>query len=248
VFGGHVSAAGSRVSLAEKVPTWKLAAKLTGLDLEKTLSAFAKHAPLLGKLDGTLDIDGQGTDWDQMRDGLTGLAALAVKDGALTTADLGGSVLGGVSKGLEALGRGGAAKKVAGAGGGKTTIRDLAGKFTVKDGFLTAQSPLAFASSAGDASLGGKIGLDGRLGLDGKVSVPKKTLAEAVSGIPLPEKLEVPLALGGTLSSPSVSVRADEAAASLVKGSAKQAVEGAKEKAQDQGKKAVEGLLKRFGR
>jgi AsmA protein len=247
VFGGHVSAAGTRVSLAEKVPTWKLAAKLTGLDLEKTLSAFAQRAPLLGKLDGTLDVDGQGTDWDRMRDGLDGLAALAVKDGALTTADLGASVLGGVSQGLAALGKGAAAKKVAGAGG-KTTFKDLAGQFTVKDGFLTAKAPLAFASSAGDASLGGKIGLDGRLGLDGKVIVPKKTLAEVVSGLPLPEKLEVPLSLGGTLSSPSVSVRADEAAGALVKGGAKQAVEGAKEKVQQQGKSAVEGLLKRFGK
>jgi hypothetical protein len=182
-----------------------------------------------------------------MRDALSGLAALAVKDGALTTTDLGASVLGGVSQGLAALGKGSAAKKVGGAGG-KTTFKDLAGQFTVKDGFLTAKAPLAFASSAGDASLGGRIGLDGRLGLDGKVIVPKKTLAEVVSGLPLPEKLEVPLALGGTLSSPSVSVRADEAAASLVKGSAKQAVEGAKEKAQEKGKSAVEGLLKRFGK
>jgi AsmA protein len=248
VFGGHVSAAGTRVSLAEKVPTWKLAAKLSGLDLEKTLSAFAQRAPLLGKLDGTLDIDGQGTDWDKMRDGLDGLAALAVKDGALTTTDLGASVLGGLSQGLAALGKGAAAKKVGGAGGGKTTFRDLSGQFTVKDGFLTAKAPLTFASSAGDANLGGKIGLDGRLGLEGKVVVPKKTLAEVVSGLPLPEKLEVPLALGGTLSAPSVSVRADEAAGSLLKGGAKQAVEGAKEKAQQQGKSAVEGLLKRLGK
>jgi uncharacterized protein involved in outer membrane biogenesis len=248
VFGGNVSAAGTRVSLAEKVPAWKLVAKLSGLDLEKTLSAFSKEAPLLGKLDGALEIDGQGTEWEKMRDGLSGLAALAVKDGALTTTDLGASVLGGVAKGLEALGRGGAAKKVAGASGGKTTFKDLSGKFTVKDGFLTAQSPLAFGSSAGEASLGGKIGLDGRLALDGKVIVPKKTLADAVSGVPLPNELEVPVGLGGTLSAPSVSVRADEAAGSLVKGQAKQAVEGAKAKAKEQGQKAVEGLLKRFGK
>lgn len=247
VFGGRVSAAGTRVSLAEKVPTWRLAAKLSGLDLEKTLAAFAGRAPLLGKLDGTLDVDGQGTDWDRMRDGLSGLAGLAVKDGALTTADLGASVLGGVSQGLAALGKASAARKVGGAGG-KTTFRDLSGQFTVKDGFLTAKAPLAFASSAGDASLGGKIGLDGRLGLEGKVSVPRKTLAEVASGIPLPERLEVPLALGGTLSAPSVSVRADEAVASLVKGGAKQAIQGAREKAQQQGRSAVEGLLKRFGK
>jgi AsmA protein len=250
VFGGRVSAAGTRVSLAEKVPTWKLDAKLSGLDLEKTLAAFAGagKSPLLGKLDGTLDVDGQGTDWEKMRDGLTGLAALAVKDGALTTTDLGASVLGGVSKGLEAVGQGGAAKKVGGAAGGKTSIKDLAGKFTVKDGFLTAQSPLALASPEGDLSLGGRVGLDGRLALEGKAIVPKKTLAAVVSGIPLPEKLEVPLAVGGTLSSPSVSVKSEEAAASLVKGQGKAAVQDMQKKATDEGKKALESLLKRFGK
>lgn len=248
VFGGQVSAAGTRVSLAEPVPTWTLAAKLRGLDLEKTLSAFAGRAPLLGKLDGTLDVAGKGTDWAAMREGLSGLAALAVKDGALTTTDLGASVLGGLSQGLRAVGKGAAAQKVGGAAGGKTSFRDLAGQFTVKDGFLTAKAPLAFASSAGDATLGGKIGLDGRLGLDGQVVVPRKTLAEVASGIPLPDRLAVPLAVGGTLSAPSVSVRADQAVAALVKGGAKQAVEGARQKVEQQGRSAVKGLLKRFGK
>ena len=248
VFGGRVSASGTKVSLAEKIPTWKLAASLSGLDLEKALAAFAGRAPLLGKVDGRLDVDGKGTEWEKLRDGLDGLASLAVKDGTLTTTDLGDSVLGGVAKGLSALGRGSAAKKVGGVAGGKTTFRDLAGKFTVKDGFLAAQSPLRFGASAGEVALGGRIGLDGRLDLQGTAVVPKKVLAEVVSGIPLPEKLEVPLALGGTLSSPSVSVRADEAAATLAKGEAKAAVQGVREKAEKEGKKAVEGILKRFGK
>ncbi len=248
VFGGRVSASGTKVSLTEKVPAWKLVASLSGLDLEKALAAFAGRAPLLGKVDGRLDIEGKGTEWEKLRDGLDGLAALAVKDGTLTTTDLGDHVLDGVAKGLSALGRGSAAKKVGGVAGGKTTFKDLAGKFTVKDGFLAAQSPLRFGASAGEVALGGRIGLDGRLDLQGTTVVPKKVLAEIVSGVPLPEKLEVPLALGGTLSSPSVSVRADQAAASLAKGEAKAAVQGAREKAEKEGKKAVEGILKRFGK
>ncbi len=248
VFGGHVSAAGTKVSLAEKVPTWKLAATLSGLDLEKTLSAFAGRAPLLGKVDGKLEIDGKGTEWEKLRDGLDGLAAIAVKNGTLTTTDLGNTVLDGIAKGLAAVGKGSAAKKIGAASGGKTTFKDLAARFTVKDGFLAAQSPLRFGASAGEVSLGGRIGLDGRLDLQGTAVVPKKTLAEVVSGIPLPDKLEVPLALSGTLSSPGVSVRADQAVANLAKGEAKQAIQGAREKAEKEGKKAVEGLFERFKR
>lgn len=248
VFGGHVSAGGTKVSLAEKIPSWKLAASLSALDLEKTLAAFAGRSPLLGKVDGKLEIAGKGTEWEKLRDGLDGLAALAVRDGTLTTTDLGGSVLGGIAQGLAAIGKGGAAKRIGGAAGGKTTFKDLAGKFTVKDGFLAAQSPFRFGASAGEVALGGRIGLDGRLDLQGTTIVPKKTLAEVVSGIALPEKLEVPLALGGTLSSPSVSVRADQAVATLAKGQAKQAIQGAREKAEKEGKKAVEGLFERFKR
>jgi AsmA protein len=249
VFGGRVSAAGSRVSLAEAVPSWKLAADVSGLELEQALGAFAGgRSPLLGSVTGRLDVDGKGAEWEKIRDAIAGLAALAVKDGALTTTDLGDQVLGGIAKGLEALGKGGAAKKVAGVAGGTTTIRDLTGKFTVKDGGLVAQAPFSFGSSAGTVQLGGRIGLDGELGLEGKAIVPRKILAEAVSGIPLPERLEVPLALGGTLTSPKVSVRADQAAASLLQGGAKQAAEDVREKAEREGRKKVEGLLDRFKR
>jgi AsmA protein len=245
-FGGRIAGSGTRVSLAEKIPTWKLQAKLSGLDLEKTISAFEGHSPLLGKLDGTLDVAGEGTDWGKMRDGLAGLVALAVKDGALTTTDLGDKALGEVSQGLQTVGRGGTAKRVGGLEGGKTTFRDLSGDFTVKDGWLVTQKPISFASAAGATSLGGKIGLDGRLGLDGKVVVPRKVLAEAVSGIPLPEKLEVPVSLGGTLQAPSVSVHADQAVSSLVKSQGQQAVDEARKKAQQQGGKAAEGLLRQL--
>jgi AsmA protein len=245
-FGGRIAGSGTRVSLAEKIPTWKLQAKLSGLDLEKTISAFEGRSPLLGKLDGTLDVAGEGTDWGKMRDGLAGLAALTVKDGALTTTDLGDKVLGAVSQGLQTVGRGGTAKRVGGLEGGKTTFRELSGDFTVKDGWLVTQKPVSFATAAGATSLGGKVGLDGRLGLEGTVVVPKKVLAEAVSGIPLPEKLDVPISLGGTLQAPSVSVHADQAISSLVRSQGKQALDEARKKAQQEGGKAAEGLLRQL--
>jgi hypothetical protein len=78
--------------------------------------------------------------------------------------------------------------------------------------------------------------------------VPKKVLSEVVSGIPLPEKLDVPLALGGTLTSPSVSVRAEEAISSLAKGQAKAATEELRKKAEKEGSKQLKGLLDRFGK
>jgi hypothetical protein len=246
VFGGKVSGSGTKVSLAEKVPTWKLSAKLDAVDLEKTVTAFSGRSPLLGKLNGDLDVAGEGTDWAKMRDGLNGVAKLAIHDGELTTADLGEQVLGGVAKGLAAVGRGGAAGKVGGAAGGKTSFRDLSGDFLVKEGALVAQKPITLGTGAGDAKLGGRVGLDGRLGLEGTVAVPKKVLAGVVSGVPLPEKLDVPFGIGGTLQSPSVSVRADQVASSLWKGQSKALEDEARKKAEQEGNKAAQDLLKQF--
>lgn len=247
VFGGSVSGAGTQVSLGGKEPTWKLAAKLSQVDLAKASTAFAGRAPLLAKVDGTLDVSGAGTGWEEIKKAVTGLAALLVKDGTLTTTALGDEVLGALGKGLEAAGRSGLAKKVTGVRGGKTTLKDLSGKFTVKDGFLTATSPFKVGSDAGELALGGRIGLDGELDLTGSIAVPRKVLAEVISGIPLPETLEVPLTLGGTLEKPRVGIRPDDAAKALLKGQTQEAKKAVRQGAERAARKGVEGLLDRFG-
>ena len=247
VFGGQVSARGTQVSLAEKEPTWKLAAKLSQLDLGQAIAAFSGQAPLAAKVNGDLQLNGAGTDWPKIRQAVTGLAALLLADGTLSTTDLGDQILGALSKGLEAAGKGGAAKKLAGVRNGKTSIRDLSGKFTVKDGFLAASSPLKFRSDVGDVALGGRVGLDGRLDLSGTVAVPKSVLAQAISGIPLPETLEVPLSLGGTLQAPSVGVKPDEAARALLRGQVQQVQKAAKGEAERAARKGLGGLLDRLG-
>jgi hypothetical protein len=113
----------------------------------------------------------------------------------------------------------------------------------VKDGFLAAQSPFKFASDAGEVTLGGRIGLGGELDLSGVVAVPKAVLAKAVSGLPLPDKLDVPIGFGGTLTAPRVSVRADEAVKGLVSGQVGQAKKAAQQEVEKAGKKAFQGLF-----
>lgn len=252
VFGGTVSGGGTKVALVEREPSWTLAAKLAGLDAGAALQAFSGAAPLQGKLSGRLDLSGRGTDWGKLKQALTGLAALSLAEGALTTTDLGDRVLGGVSQALARAGRGGAARSVAGAAGGTTRFRDLAGAFDVKDGFLMARAPVKLDTPAGPLALGGRVGLDGRLDLRGSAAVPRRALEEvAPARLPLPASLDVPLVLGGTLASPNVSVRADEAVAGLVRGQARRVAGAAKEKARDEveerGKAALEGVLDRFG-
>jgi AsmA protein len=251
-FGGRVDASGTRFDVAPAVPTWNLKAKLDGVDLGQALTALSGEAPVVGKLGGGLDLDGAGVDWPTLRKALTGEGAVSLKEGALTTTDLGGEVLGGVAKGLQAAGRGGAAKAVGGAAG-KTAIRDLAAQFTVKDGAMSLAKPLAFDAPFGATSLGGRIGLDGALALDGTAKVPKAVLQQVVGGgLPLPPALEVPLGLGGTLTQPAVHVDAGRAAADLASGAAKQAGQELQNRAQDEAKSAAQrglgDLLNRLGK
>jgi hypothetical protein len=116
----------------------------------------------------------------------------------------------------------------------------------VKDGYLAAQSPLKFGSDVGEITLGGRVGLGGELDLQGGVAVPKAILAKTISGVPLPEKLDVPLGLGRTLTSPSVSVRAGDAVQGLLKGQVEQVKKSAQQEAEKAGKKALQGVFDRF--
>ena len=147
LYGGKVDAGGTEVRLADRHPSWNLKARLEQVDLGQAFQAIAGTAPLQGRTSGSLDLAGAGANWDALKKVLTGAGALSVKEGALTTTDLGDQALGAVAQGLEKLGRGGAAKRVGGLEGGKTTLRDLAASFTVKDGFLALSKPIAFGTA-----------------------------------------------------------------------------------------------------
>ncbi len=247
LYGGNLSAAGTEVNLAAPEPAWKLKAKLDAVDLGQAMKAVAGQAPLAGKTSAALALDGNGIDWARLRDRLTGSGDLALRDGELTTADLGGQVLGAVSSGLSALGKGAAAKKVAGAGG-KTSIKDLAAAFTVKNGWMELAKPLSFDTPAGPVKVGGRIGLDERLDLTGTVAVPRSALAGvAPAAVKLPESLAVPIGIGGSLTAPAIQVHAEQAVASLAKGQAQQALKGLQQEAQKRGGKAVGDVLKQMG-
>ena len=252
-FGGRVDAAGTRVDLAPALPTWNLKAKLDGVDLGQALTALSGSAPVVGKATGALDLDGAGVDWASLKKALTGQGALSVKEGALTTTDLGGKVLGAVSRGLRAAGKGAVASQVGGATG-KTELRDLAAQFTVKDGAMSLAKPLSFAAPFGTTNLGGKIGLGGELALQGTTALSREALQRVAGGAgkAIPASLDVPLALGGTLSQPSVNVNAEQAVAGLVSGAARgkaqELKQGAEERARRAGRRGLGDVFRGLGK
>jgi AsmA protein len=233
LYGGKVVASGTRVALAEAEPSWTLAARLDDVDLGEAMRAVTGSAPLLGRTDGALELSGKGLDWARLEKAMTGSAALALRDGTLTTADLGAGALGAVAKGLQAVGQPAAAEKVSGAEA-RTTFRELAGRFVVADGWITAEKPFRLDTPVGPFDLGGRVGLDHRLDLQGTVAVSRASLSRILPGskLRLPESLTVPVALGGTLGAPAVRFRADEVAKALVRGKAEEASRAARQEAE----------------
>ncbi|WP_242395437.1 AsmA family protein [Anaeromyxobacter oryzisoli] len=234
VFGGRISGAGTRIDLAAREPAWRLVGRFSGLDLAAATKALSGDSPLAGALGGTLDVKGTGTAWAKVREKVSGLVEFAMKEGVLTSGDLGAPVLAAVAQALHLPGRGGAAGQVA--GGGRTPIHDLAGSFTVRDGFLTTRAPVRFRASFGDVHLGGRVGLAGQLELSGTAAVPWSALTGQPAAAGRPATLDVPLRVGGTLESPSVNVDVRAALAGAASGQAKRATG------------AVQGAAKRAGR
>jgi AsmA protein len=246
VYGGSVDLSGTQATLTQPEPSWKLRARVQGLDVGEATRAFVGTAPVTGKSNLSLDLAGKGIEWQRVRNGVTGTVGLELRNGVLTTADLATQTLTALSTGLKALGQGGGG--LSGVASGKTEFKDLQAHFTVKDGWMTLSQPLRTQTPIGPLELSGRIGLDMRLDLTGTIGAPKSALAGiAPKFVQLPATIPVPVTIGGTLTAPSVSVRADEAVARLAKGQASAATKALREEGEKAAKQGLGGLLKQFG-
>jgi AsmA protein len=247
VYGGSVDLSGTQATLTEPEPSWKLRAKVQGLDVGEATRTFVGTAPVTGKSNVALDLAGKGIEWQRVRNAITGAVGVELRNGVLTTADLATQTLSALSAGLKALGQGGGG--FAGVASGKTELKDLQAHFIVKDGWMTLSQPLRTQTPIGPMELSGRIGLDMRLDLTGKVGVPKAVLAgiSLPRFVQLPASIPVPVTIGGTLTAPSLSVRADQAIAGLAKGQASAATKALREEGEKAAKEGLGGLLKQFG-
>lgn len=97
--------AGLGISLAFVVAL--LVVVVLAINVEKAISAFSNSSPLLGQLSGNMNVRGFGVEWATLRDHLNGTLTISLKNGALTTTNIGEVVRDSVSKALAAIGKGG---------------------------------------------------------------------------------------------------------------------------------------------
>lgn len=205
LYGGDVSADGTRVDLRGPAPAWSLRSRFQGVDLASAQRAATGKAPLEGRAQGDLVLDGAGFQWKTMEPTLTGQGTVRVADATLTTVDLDRQLAGTLSGALSTAGVGGSpAGAPPSADRRGTPLRDLNFSFRVADGAVQLTQPLHASTDLGDASLGGTIGLDQRLHLSGTVALSPKAIAGISGGkIGLAQNVTLPVSVGGTLSAPA---------------------------------------------
>jgi AsmA protein len=163
-FDGSITGAGSYDMANPDAPAFALRGKVDGIDVGALFAHFGagRALQMSGRLQGTFDLDGRGSEWEVIRQALVGKGALEVADGVLKGVNIAESVLGGLTgiPGLSNLISPKVRSKYSELFGMDDTVFEvLAGKMTLGDGRALLDE---IALAAHDYRLDGKgtIGLD----------------------------------------------------------------------------------------
>ena len=187
LYDGH--AAGKFVlDAAKPVPAFTGDFRLDGVQAKTLLSDAAQFSLLEGRTKFALQIEGSGSNAEEIKASLQGQGSLAVSDGAIEGIDL--------TQMISQIGEGQVPELRQGPGS-KTTFSDLGGSFTIKNGIaetsdLTMTSPLLKVEAAGTVDL--THSTINMLANPEIAAGPKGTGgANDLAGLSLPVRIEGPL-------------------------------------------------------
>ncbi|MCA9542333.1 MAG: AsmA family protein, partial [Myxococcales bacterium] len=197
-YGGHFSAARTKVDLSREQPRFDLQMTLRDVDANQILTHQANLPNTVsGRLNTEMSIAGAGLAWEQISQSLSGDLGLGLQRGKFEKLDLEQATLGGLVSKVPLLKLD---KRTS------TQLKDLAGRFKVEKGRMTLVQPMKTETAQGPLELSGSIGLDKTLDLRGTLQLQPAVIAR-LSGnkLKLDRALPVGLKLGGTLLDPKVS-------------------------------------------
>lgn len=246
IYGGHISAAGSRFDLPKTYTGYTLKMKTDNVDLGQALSANTDLGPIFaGRIKQDIDVSGYGLSGQDLATTLDGPTSLKTSTLRIKTLDL----LGPINAALKAaLAKAGTKNFKGFSSGGGTDLRDLNGWIKFAKGKFKLKKPVKSKTSFGALELRGGGALDGTLDLQSVVMLAPAVVNKAFGRKLATQDIQVPLNIGGTWKSPTVtgvdvkallsSVLGSQASAALnqAKDLAKQEID----KAKDQAKKAAD--------
>ncbi|MBI5547569.1 MAG: AsmA family protein, partial [Deltaproteobacteria bacterium] len=216
LYGGSLSATGTRLDLRQPLPLWELRGQLGGVNVGTAMQQVAGTSPLTGSFEGEIDLRGQGAQWSQLQKSMTGQGSFKVNDGALMTADLAQAISGPIGEALKIAGKSSALAQGGSGASQSTPLRGLQGSFTVKNGQLVFSRPITARSTFGELSIAGSVGLDQQLDLQGTAQLSPQFLSQT-TGFNPGRPIAAPLSLTGPLDSPQVHVDSGAVARELLK-------------------------------
>ena len=202
LYGGTLAGAVT-AGLIEAGPPFAMTAKVLGVDFNGLCTDFSKDLAGLihGTLETSLDVKGRGLDTDGLRKNLTGGAAVALRNGKLTSFGF----LKQLAQVLEAAGGRGIGKD-------ETPFDSLTATFDIRGGRATTQD-LRLDSTDLDINGKGFIGLDQTLAMNAGVVLSPGVSADMVaktsklsSFVNAKGELALDLKVGGTLQKPSIGI------------------------------------------
>ena len=207
-LGGHFSGAGSEFPLVEKDETFVARGEVQNLDIAAALARFADKRDLLaGKLSGKIDLTGNGTEPDLLKQTLAGKLSGRLADAQFLPASLLGPVATTISEAAEKLPIG---KMVRGAADKAAAVKDrrlgdLAGMLRFAGGNAEIVKPLEAQTPSGPLSLGGRVSLEGIADLTAKLQLSAATATALTGGkVTFTDPVPVDLHIGGPISKPQI--------------------------------------------
>jgi hypothetical protein len=198
--GGSIAVSEGRLDLGTRNLPWAMRGTTDKLDLSELGQAVEVKLPITGKSSASFDLSGAGVKWDTLRPTLAGAGRFKVEEATVraeTSAILTRSIRGA----LNTFAMGGLFPEL-----GPMTIAPLSAPFRVGQGVVRLEDAVAFRAHIGEAILKGTIGLDQKLALTGSATLRWTPVAGMKA-----HAATVPIAIRGTLSSPSLEVTATPA-------------------------------------
>ncbi|MFH1808959.1 MAG: AsmA family protein [Pseudomonadota bacterium] len=228
IYGGRISAAGSRFDLPASYTGYTLKFKTTHVDLGQALAAHTSMGQVFsGLVDQNIDVTGRGLSLDDLTTSLDGPVDFNTE--ALTIKSL--DVLGPIGTPLKAVLAKSGFKGYKGfkLDPGGTTLRDLSAWLRFAKGKFSLKKPVRSKTGFGELELSGGGALDRTLDLTGTAFLAPAVINAALGKNLVQKPLAVPLKIGGTWDKPRVTgIDVQGLASSILGGSVTGLIDDAK--------------------
>jgi hypothetical protein len=238
LYGGRVSATGTRLDLPAESTGYALKLKIKDMDLGEVLKEHTSlNGVLAGRLSPELDLNGKGLAWTDLVKTLDGPAVFQSSALTFTTLDLLGPIGEPLKKAMSAA----TTFKMAGTPKASqgTTLKDLFAMATFHGGKMQLKKPVDVDTPHGKLHVDGSAYLDKRLDFTASLDMQPDTVAMFTGGKVKPKKaIPVPMKIGGTWDHPAITGVDVTALAAAILGElggkyVDQAVDAAADKAAD---------------